>query len=104
MFHSKLICLAVALAALALTTGAAAADPARAAIEPGIFRSDDGCGYVRAVGTTVYAFAEHPGKGYAFVLRGTLPATGSTASGGPPQARRSTKGSIELRCPRRARG
>src|SRR3712207_1790086 len=64
---------AVRIAAeLALTSTSAAPGPTPAPITAGVFRADDGGAvYVRAVESTVYAFAEHPGKDYAFVLRGT---------------------------------
>ncbi len=47
--------------------------------------------------TTVYAFAEHPGRGYAFVLQGTL--IGDRIKGqwwDIPKHGRSTRGTIEL--------
>jgi CubicO group peptidase (beta-lactamase class C family) len=38
-----------------------------------IYRGDDGSAlYARLVGSTLYGFGEHPGKGLAFVLRGTV--------------------------------
>ena len=81
-----------------LSTTAAATSPLRDAVAPGVFRSDDGGAvYVRAVGTTVYAFAEHPGRGYAFVLQGTL--IGDRIKGqwwDIPKHGRSTRGTIEL--------
>ena len=98
MIRSTLVCLGSAIAALMLASASSAADPTRAAISPGVFRADDGGAmYVRAVGTTVYAFAEHPGKDYAFVLRGTL-AEGRIKGTwwDVPKHGRSTTGAIEL--------
>jgi hypothetical protein len=98
MFRSLLICLATAVAGLVLATTASAMSPLRSAIAPGVFRSDDGGAvYVRAVGNTVYAFAEHPGRGYAFVMQGTL--IGDRIKGqwwDIPKHGRSTRGTIEL--------
>lgn len=84
--------------ALALTRASNASGPATAAISAGVFRADDGAAvYVSAVGSTVYAFAEHPGKDYAFVLRATH-ADGHISGQwwDVPKHSRATKGSVKL--------
>jgi CubicO group peptidase (beta-lactamase class C family) len=64
-----------------------------------IYRGDDGgVLYLRRLGSNVYGFGEHPGRGYAYVLRGSL--AGDRISGSwwdVPKGNRAWQGSLELR-------
>lgn len=88
--------LAGLVAALSAVPSALAADPVRSLA--GVYRSDDGGAvYLRVVGTDAWAFAEHPGKGYAFVLRGER--SGDRIVGtwwDVPKHSRTTTGAVEL--------
>ena len=126
MFRTALVCIAVALAALATVAGATAANP----VGPGaivaptpppppplpppppaptpvyvadlltrIYRGDDGGAlYLRQLGSKVYGFGEHPGRDYAYVLVGSISGDRITGSWWDvPKGKRAEKGSLELR-------
>lgn len=100
MLRSALVWLAASFAAgLALAAAAPAQDPTLTAIAPGIYRADDGGAmYLRLVGKKAYAFAEHPGKGYAFVLHGTYTAGRIEGSWWDiPKHARTTQGKVVFR-------
>jgi CubicO group peptidase (beta-lactamase class C family) len=90
--------LAALLVAVVPLQAAHGAAPARAAGPTGVFRADDGGAvYVRTIGQDLYAFAEHPGKNYAFVLHGTI--SGDRVRGrwwDVPKHARTTTGAVEL--------
>jgi CubicO group peptidase (beta-lactamase class C family) len=86
-----------ALIALAVPA-AEAAGPAHIVTFDGVFRADDGGAlYLRVVAGEAWGFAEHPGKGYAFVLHGTY--AGDRITGrwwDVPKHVRTTTGDVEL--------
>ncbi|HXG76929.1 MAG TPA: serine hydrolase domain-containing protein [Gaiellaceae bacterium] len=93
-------------AAIVLALAIAVALPASAAGTPDgrhlnrIYRGDDGSAlYTRQVGQTLYAFGEHPGRGTAFVLAGTVEgsAVKDTRYWFVPKGRAQGRGTIELR-------
>ncbi len=67
-------------------------------LTPGVFRADDGGAlYVAVDGSAVFAFAEHPGRDYAFVLHGTLSSDRIDGRWWDiPKHRRATRGRVEL--------
>ena len=82
MLRTTLISILSALILAALLAGAAAAAPAPSTapvpvylvdLLTKIYRGDDGSAlYLRQQGNDVYGFGEHPGKDYAYVLKGKL--------------------------------
>ena len=108
MLRTTLISILAALTLAASLAGAAAAAPAPSASPTPVFvaelltkiyRGDDGGAlYLRQQGTTVFGFGEHPGKDYAYVLRGTLSGDVISASWWDvPKGGRATTGTIQLR-------
>lgn len=110
MLRTTLISILSALILAASLAGAAAAAPSPstspvpapvfvAELMTKIYRGDDGSAlYLRQQGNTVYGFGEHPGKDYAYVLKGTV--VGDTISASwwdVPKGGRTTKGTIQLR-------
>ena len=108
MLRTTLISTLAALALAASLAGAAAAAPAPSTapvpvylvdLLTKIYRGDDGSAlYLRQQGNDIYGFGEHPGKHYAYVLKGKL--VGDTISASwwdVPKGSRKQKGSIQLR-------
>jgi hypothetical protein len=110
MLRTTLISILSALTLAASLAGAAAAAPTPstspvpvpvfvAELLTKIYRGDDGSAlYLRQQGNDVYGFGEHPGKDYAYVLKGKLVGDTVFASWWDvPKGNRTTKGSIQLR-------
>ncbi len=108
MLRTTLISILSALTLAASLAGAATAAPAPstspvpvfvAELLTKIYRGDDGSAlYLRQQGNDVYGFGEHPGKDYAYVLKGKL--VGDTISAtwwDVPKGDRKEKGSFQLR-------
>ena len=108
MLRTTLISTLAALALAASLAGAAAAAPAPSTspvpvylvdLLTRIYRGDDGSAlYLRQQGNDIYGSGEHPGKHYAYVLKGKL--VGDTISASwwdVPKGTRKQKGSIQLR-------
>ncbi len=94
------ISLAVLFAAVAAIASAVPA-PAAPAAQPltRIYRGDDGGAlYLRQIGNAVYGFGEHPGRKYAYVLKGTVAGDRITGSWRDvPKGTRSNYGTLDLR-------
>ena len=80
------------------TSSALAADPRTVTILGGVYRADDGGAlYLRVANGVVWAFSEHPGKDYAYVLRGTAAGDRIDARWWDvPKHGRTTAGKVEL--------
>jgi hypothetical protein len=100
MTRTRSIKLLTTLAGLAVALGLAPAALSAGPVRTlsGIYAADDGGAiYLRVVGTDAWAFAEHPGKGYAFVLRGTYANSRIVGTWWDvPKHARTTTGAVEL--------
>ncbi len=107
MFRTTLISILAALALAASLAGAASAAPTPslgpvpvfvAEVLTRIYVGDDGGAlYLRQLGDEVYGFGEHPGKKYAYVVKGTI--SGDRINGSwwdIPKGTRGEKGSLRL--------
>ena len=110
MLRTALISILTALTLAAFLAGAAAASPTPSTspvpvpvflvdLLTKIYRGEDGSAlYLRQQGNAVYGFGEHPGKDYAYVLKGTVAGDLISASWWDvPKGDRTTKGTIQLR-------
>jgi CubicO group peptidase (beta-lactamase class C family) len=111
MFRTTLISILATMTLAASLTGAAAAAPAQSASSSAtpvpvvvsalltrIYAGDDGGAlYLRQLGNEVYGFGEHPGKKYAYVVKGTISGDRIAASWWDiPKGTRTLTGSLQL--------